>query len=39
MNWITNIVRPRIKKLMGGKNGGNDTPENLWKKCSPLFAN
>jgi acetyl-CoA carboxylase carboxyl transferase subunit beta len=31
MNWITNIVRPRIKKLMG-KSGG-DTPENLWKKC------
>ena len=33
MNWITNIVRPRIKKLMGGKDGGSDTPENLWKKC------
>ena len=34
MNWITNIVRPRIKKLMGGKgSGGGDTPENLWKKC------
>jgi len=33
MNWITNIVRPRIKKLMGGKSGGSDTPENLWKKC------
>ena len=34
MNWITNIVRPRIKKLMGGKGGGgSDTPENLWKKC------
>ncbi len=32
MNWITNIVRPRIKKLMAGKTGG-DTPENLWKKC------
>ena len=32
MNWITNIVRPRIKKLIGGKSGG-DTPENLWKKC------
>ena len=31
MNWITNIVRPRIKKLMA-KSGG-DTPENLWKKC------
>jgi len=35
MNWISNIVRPRIKKLMGGGNGGkgSDTPENLWKKC------
>ena len=34
MNWITNIVRPRIKGLMGGKDGGRgDTPENLWKKC------
>jgi acetyl-CoA carboxylase carboxyl transferase subunit beta len=33
MNWITNIVRPRIKKLIGGKSGGGDTPENLWKKC------
>src|ERR1700760_1803316 len=32
MNWITNIVRPRIKGLMGGKDRG-DTPENLWKKC------
>ena len=33
MNWITNIVRPRIKKLIGGKSGSGDTPENLWKKC------
>src|SRR5579862_2506148 len=34
MNWITNIVRPRIKGLMAGKGkGGGDTPENLWKKC------
>ena len=34
MNWITNIVRPRIKGLMAGKaKGGGDTPENLWKKC------
>jgi acetyl-CoA carboxylase carboxyl transferase subunit beta len=32
MNWITNIVRPRIKSLMG-KGRGADTPENLWKKC------
>jgi acetyl-CoA carboxylase carboxyl transferase subunit beta len=34
MNWITNIVRPRIKGLMAGKGkGSGDTPENLWKKC------
>ena len=34
MNWITNIVRPRIKGLMAGKGkGGGDTPENLWRKC------
>src|ERR1700710_460988 len=32
MNWITNIVRPRIKGLMG-KDRSSDTPENLWKKC------
>ena len=38
MNWITNLVRPRIKGLMAGgkgKDGGRgDTPENLWRKCS-----
>ena len=39
MNWITNYVRPRIKGLIGGGKGpgggkGNDTPENLWRKCS-----
>jgi len=34
MNWITKVVRPRIKGLIGGKDGGRgDTPENLWKKC------
>jgi len=33
MNWITNLVRPRIKNLMG-KGGGRETPENLWRKCS-----
>jgi acetyl-CoA carboxylase carboxyl transferase subunit beta len=32
MNWITNFVRPRIKGFMGSK--PNDTPENLWKKCT-----
>jgi acetyl-CoA carboxylase carboxyl transferase subunit beta len=34
MNWITNLVRPRIKGFMGGKGAArSDTPENLWKKC------
>ena len=32
MNWITNIVRPKIKGLMG-KDRGSDTPDNLWRKC------
>jgi acetyl-CoA carboxylase carboxyl transferase subunit beta len=32
MNWITNLVRPRIKKLIA--KGGRETPENLWRKCS-----
>ena len=31
MNWITNFVRPRIKKLIAGSTP--ITPENLWKKC------
>jgi len=35
MNWITNLVRPRIKKLMTkGASNGRETPENLWRKCS-----
>src|SRR6185437_7043929 len=35
MNWITNLVRPRIKKLMTKGDGtGRETPENLWRKCS-----
>ena len=32
MNWITNLVRPRIKGLLGGR-AQTDTPDNLWKKC------
>lgn len=31
MNWITNYVRPTLRALVGQKN---DTPENLWTKCS-----
>ncbi len=34
MNWITNLVRPKIKGLMAGKSApGSSTPENLWRKC------
>ncbi len=34
MNWITNLVRPKIKGLMAGKSvPGSSTPENLWRKC------
>ena len=28
MNWITNVVRPKINSLLGRR----DTPENLWVK-------
>ena len=35
MNWITNLVRPKIKGATGGGAGARsgDMPENLWKKC------
>ncbi|MCK5285496.1 MAG: acetyl-CoA carboxylase carboxyltransferase subunit beta [Alphaproteobacteria bacterium] len=29
MNWITNIIRPRIRSLVEPK----EVPDNLWKKC------
>jgi acetyl-CoA carboxylase carboxyl transferase subunit beta len=29
MNWINNVVRPRIRSILGNKR---DTPENLWVK-------
>ena len=29
MNWLTNIVRPKIRALYARK----DTPDNLWQKC------
>jgi acetyl-CoA carboxylase carboxyl transferase subunit beta len=29
MNWITSVVRPRIKNLLGRR----EVPENLWIKC------
>src|SRR3569833_3047416 len=33
MNWITNLVRPKVKGAGGAKGSGGDMPENLWKKC------
>ena len=30
MNWLTNYVKPKLRKLVGGRTGGHD---NLWKKC------
>src|SRR6201746_551362 len=29
MNWINNVVRPRIRSILGNKR---ETPENLWVK-------
>lgn len=29
MNWLTNIIRPRIRSLVGAK----EVPDNLWQKC------
>ena len=29
MNWISNVVRPRIRNLLAKR----ETPENLWVKC------
>jgi acetyl-CoA carboxylase carboxyl transferase subunit beta len=29
MNWITNVVRPKIRSILGRR----ETPENLWIKC------
>ena len=30
MNWLTNIVRPKIQSFIGQKS---ETPDNLWHKC------
>jgi acetyl-CoA carboxylase carboxyl transferase subunit beta len=30
VNWINNVVRPKIRSLWGAKR---ETPENLWVKC------
>ncbi len=29
MNWISNVVRPKIRNMLTRR----DTPENLWIKC------
>jgi acetyl-CoA carboxylase carboxyl transferase subunit beta len=29
MNWLTNLIRPRIQSLTGPK----EVPDNLWEKC------
>jgi acetyl-CoA carboxylase carboxyl transferase subunit beta len=29
MNWLTNIIRPRISSIAGAK----EVPDNLWQKC------
>ena len=34
MNWLTNLVRPKIKSLTHGK----DVPDNLWTKCPQCDA-
>jgi acetyl-CoA carboxylase carboxyl transferase subunit beta len=35
MNWISNLVKPKVKGMLAGKgdSGRGDMPENLWKKC------
>src|ERR1700757_1953735 len=33
MNWITNLVRPKVKGAGGSKGPTGEMPENLWKKC------
>lgn len=30
MNWLTNIVRPKIRALVGAR----EVPDNLWTKCN-----
>ena len=30
MNWISNVVRPRIRSLLTTKR---DVPDNMWVKC------
>jgi acetyl-CoA carboxylase carboxyl transferase subunit beta len=30
MNWLTNVVRPKLRELVGG---GRTVPDNLWNQC------
>jgi len=30
MSWLSNVVRPKLRELVGG---GPEIPENLWEKC------
>jgi acetyl-CoA carboxylase carboxyl transferase subunit beta len=30
MSWLTNVVRPKLRELVGG---GREVPDNLWKQC------
>ena len=30
MSWLTNVVRPKLRELVGGSR---EVPENLWNKC------
>jgi len=30
LNWIKNVVRPKIRSILGGKR---EVPENMWVKC------
>jgi acetyl-CoA carboxylase carboxyl transferase subunit beta len=30
VSWLTNVVRPKLRELVGGSR---EVPENLWKKC------
>jgi len=33
MNWINNVVRPKIRSFLNNTTAKKDTPENLWVKC------
>ncbi len=30
MSWLTNVVRPKLRELVGGRR---EVPDNLWKQC------